>query len=181
MAYPTKIDVEKHIIRYKGLFDFDGIYNLVVQWMKARRYWFHETTYKHKVPSPLGAEQEIYFRGEKEVTEFYQHHIFVYFHLWDMTEVEVEVGGVKKMLISARLEIIISGALNIDWEKRFEQSTLWQNVRDFLMKYIIRQDIETIWYDELRYRIYKLHTAVKEYLDMQAKGSEYTGYLGDSG
>ncbi|MBD3354922.1 hypothetical protein GF361_02975 [Candidatus Woesearchaeota archaeon] len=180
MAYPTKLPIEKHRIRYKGLFDFDGLYNLIVQWMKARRYWFHETSYKHKVPLPTGAEQEISFIGTKDVTEFYEHHITIDFHIWDMTEVEMEVKGVKKTLTNARMEIIISGALNVDQQKRFDQSTLWQNVRDFFLKYIIRQDVETIWYDELRYRIYKLHNTIKEYLDMQAKGNEYKHYLGDN-
>jgi hypothetical protein len=180
MTYPTKITTDKHTIRYKGLFDFDGLYNLIVQWMKARRYWFHEEAYKHKVPLPTGAEQEITFKGDKEVTEFYMHSIRLDFHLWDMTEVEVEVGGVKKTLTSARMEIVMVGVLNIDYQKKFDKSTLWQNVRDFLLKYIMKQDVETIWYDELRYRIYKLHDAIKQFLDMQAKGSEYKGYLGDN-
>ena len=180
MAYPTKLPIEKHIIRYKGLFDFDGLYNLIAQWLKARRYWFQEIKYKHKVPLPTGAEQEITFEGTREVTDFYQHHIVVDFHLWDMTEIEVEVGGQKKNLTSARLEIVLYGTLNIDYEKRFDQSTLWQGVRDFFLKYILKQDIETVWYDELRYRIYKLHNTIKEFLDMQAKGNEYAGYLGDN-
>ena len=96
-------------------------------------------------------------------------------------EVEVEVGGVKKTLTSARMEIVLMGVLEIDPEKRFAQSNVWQNVRDFFLKYILKQDVETIWYDELRYRIYKLHDSIKKYLDMQAKGNEYAGYLGDSG
>ncbi|MBR9691834.1 hypothetical protein GOV06_03520 [Candidatus Woesearchaeota archaeon] len=179
MAYPTKLETDKHTIRYKGLFDFDGVYNLIVQWMKARRYWFQETSYKHKVPLPTGAEQEIVFKGEKNVTEFYQHHIQIDFHLWDMTEVEIDVGGTKKTLTNARMEIVLSGAVVIDPEKRFAQTTFLQNIRDFFFKYILKKDIETVWYDELRYRIYKLHDVIKEYLDMQAKGSEYKGYLGD--
>jgi len=181
MAYPTKLPIERHIIKYKGLFDFDGLYNLIAQWMKVRGYWFQEDKYKHKVPLPTGAEQEITFIGTREVTDFYQQVVTVDFHLWDMTEVEVEVEGKKKTLTSARLEIILYGALNIDYEKRFDKSVLWQSVRDFFLKYILRQDIETVWYDELRYRIYKLHASIKEFLDLQAKGDEYAGYLGGRG
>ena len=180
MAYPTKLPIERHTIRYTGLFDFDGLYNMIVQWMKSRRYWFHETKYKHKVPLPTGAEQEITFKGDKDVTDFYKHEIVIDFHLFDMTEVEVEQQGVKKTLTSARMDIVISGALNIDYEKRYDQSTLLQNIRDFFLKYVLKQELESVWYDELRYRLYKLHNAVKEYLDMQAKGNEYAGYLGDN-
>jgi len=180
MSYPTKLPIEKHIIRYKGIYDFDGLYNLIVQWMKARRYWFHETKYKHKIPLPTGAEQEITFTGTKDVTEFYQHNIVVDFHIWDMTEVEVEIDGEKKILTNARMEIIIQGSLNIDYEGIYGKSTFWKTIRDFFLRYVLKQDIETVWYDELRYRIYKLHAVIKEFLDMQAKGNEYAGYLGDN-
>jgi hypothetical protein len=176
---PKKLGLPKLTIRYKGLFDFDGLYNLIVQWMKARRFWFHESKYKHKVPLPTGAEQEITFKGEKDVTEFIHYDIKVDFHLWDMTEVELEVKGQKKHLTNARMEIVLSGAVVVDYEKRFEQNVFWQNIRDFFLKYIVKKDVETIYGDELYYRVNKLHEVIKEFLDMQAKGSEYKKYLGD--
>ena len=172
--------VGRHVIRYKGLFDFDGLYNLIAAWMKARGYWFQEKVYKHKVPLPTGAEQEISFTGSKDITEFYRHNMALDFHLWDMTEVEVEVKGVKKTLTSARMEIIITGDLEVDYQGRFEKKKFLQELRNFLMKYIIKEEMEGVYADELRYRLYKLHTAIKEYLDMQAQGSEYAGYLGDN-
>jgi len=177
MAETIKLD--KHIIRYKGLFDFDGLYNLIVQWMKARRYWFHETKYKHKVPMPTGAEQEITFKGTKDITEYISQEIVIDFHLWDMTEVEVEQAGVKKTLTNARIEIVLTGALNMDIESRYEKTKFLLGLRKFLHKYILRPDIDA-WADELRYRLYKLHEEIKKFLDMQAKGSEYVGYLGDN-
>jgi len=180
MVYPTTIPTNKLTIRYKGLFDFDGLYNAIVQWMKARRFWFHETKYKHKVPSPLGAEQEITFTGDKKVTDFYMHAITVDLHLWDMTEVEVVQKGIKKTLTNARLQIDIQGTLFLDWEKRWETSTFWVAVRDWWLKYIMRREIESIWYDEIYYRTYRLHKIIKDFLDMEAKGYEYEGYLGDN-
>ena len=180
MGYPTNIDTEKFIIRYKGLFDFDGLYNLIVQWMKSRRYWFHEETYKHKVPFPSGAEQEINFKGDKKIDEFHMHAINIYFHLWDMTEVEVEVDGVKKTLTNARMEITLNGNLTLDYEKRYEKNNFLMTIRDFFLKYVIKENVETMWYDEMRYRVFKLHGAIKDFLDMQTKGNEYRGYLGDS-
>ena len=174
-----KLNLDKHRIRYKGLCDFDGLYNLIIQWMKSQGYWVQETKYKHKVPSPLGAEQEMTFKGEKEVTEFYKYHISVDFHLWDMTEVEAEVKGAKKKLSNMRMEIVLSGAVELDPEGRFEKTGFLQKLRHFYMWYIIKADM-FMWFDELRYRVYKLHGIIKDYLDMQAKGHEYAGYLGDS-
>lgn len=168
------------IIRYKGLFDFNGLYNLMVQWMKARRFWFHEDTYKHKVPTALGAEQELLWKGNKKITEFYMQDIRIYIHLWDMTEVEVVQKGVTKKLTNARIEMIISGVVTIDYEKRWEESTFYMALLDFYRKYIAKEEIETGYTDQLYYRMYKLHAAIKEFLDMQAKGNEYAGYLGDN-
>ncbi len=179
MAYAIARGIPKQTIRYKGLFDFDGLYNVIVQWMKARRYWFHETIYKHKVPSPAGAEQEITFKGDKKITEFYKYEVTVKFHLWDMTEVEVEIDGVKKTLTSARLEISLNGKMLIDFEGRYGKTNFLVELRDFMLKYILRRDIENIYEDQLYYRVIKLQGVIKDYLDMQTKGNEYAKYLGD--
>lgn len=180
MAYPTSLAAPQMIIRYKGLFDYDGLYNIMVQWLKARGFWFHERTYKHKVPSPLGAEQEIEWTAEKKVTDYYKFVYSIKWHLWDMTEVEVVKEGVKKVLTNARLEIKLKGVLEIDWKKRLGGSTFWTFVRDWYHKYIIRKDIETIWGDTMYYRLQRLHKLIKDFLDMEAKGYAYEGYLGDN-
>ena len=46
-------------VRYNGLFDFDTLYASIIDWGKNYGYKVHEKVYKHKIPSPLGAEQEI--------------------------------------------------------------------------------------------------------------------------
>jgi len=179
MAYPSTIPTRRFTLRYRGLFDFDGLYNVMVQWMKSRRYWFHEIKYKHKVPSPAGAEQEIIFRGDKKITDYIGYELTVEFHLWDMTEVEVVHKGVKKTLTNARMEIIFLGQVDIDYEKRFESSTFWMAVKDFYNKYILKEEIETVYWDTMEYKTQQFMNVVKEFLDMEAKGYEYAGYLGD--
>jgi len=166
-------------VRYKGLFDFDGLYNLIAHWFKSRGYWFHETTYKHKVPSPLGAEDELKWEGTKKVNDYVQYEIEIEMHLWDMTEVEVEKDGVKKTLTNARFELIIDGDLEIDYQGRWQRSAFWAAVGDFYHKYIIKKEWETVYGDELWYRMQKLQNTIKEFMDMQAKGYEYKGYLGE--
>ena len=180
MVYPAKSPTRKFILRYSGLFDFDGLYSMMAQYLKVNRYWFHEYKYKHKVPSPLGAEQEIFWRGEKKVNEYIHYSIFLDFHLWEMTEVEVVQKGVKKTLTSAKMQINIIGFMDIDWEKRYEQSVFLQALKDFYNKYVLKRELESIYWDTLHYRCQKFLNVIKEYLDMQAKGYEYKGYLGDN-
>lgn len=167
------------IIRYTGLFDFNELYNLIVAWMKARRYWFEEVSYKHKVPSPLGAEQEIDFNGNKKVTEFYMQDISLNIHLWDMTEVEVVQKGITKKLTNARAQIVFNGVVTIDYENRWQDSWFTKFLFDLYYKYIAKKEIETLYVDQLYYRIYHLQSELKEFFDMQAKGHQYANYLGD--
>jgi hypothetical protein len=96
-----------------------------------------------------------------------------------MTEVEVVKDNVKKILTNARLELSISGTLTLDYQKRWERSPFWAAVGDFYHKYIIKKEWETVLWDEMWYRMHKLHALIKDYMDLQAKGYEYKGYLGE--
>ena len=180
MAYPKTINTNQLIIRYKGLFDHDGLYNMIVRWMKTRRYWFHEEVYKHKVPSPHGAEQEFTFTGEKKISDYIMYSMRIAFHLWDMNEVEVIKDNAKRTLTNARMEIIMVSTVNVDYEKRMEKSKIWAAISDVYYKYFLKEDIESIHHDTIYYRMFKLHNAIKEFLDMGAKGNEYEGYMGDN-
>jgi hypothetical protein len=178
---PEPMKLRKLLIRYKGVLDLEGLYRVVVQWLKSRRFWFHETTYKHKVPSPFGAEEEITFNGERKCTEYYRDDIRVYFHVWDQQEVEVIREGKKQKLIKAKVEIQIQGTLVLDWQGMFDRSPFMQKLRNFIHAHIIHEKIENIWHDELFYRTMKLQAVIKDYLDMQTKSHEYAGYVGDEG
>lgn len=179
MGFPTTIDVGDPIrIRYKGLFDFDGLYNLIAEWLKSRGYWFKETSFKHKVPSALGAEQEMKFTGEKKSTEYVEQDVTISFHLWDITEVEVERNGVKKKFVNGRIQIEITGKIKLDYEETFNKSSFWKKVRSFYYNYIMQPEIFSMA-DQLYYRLIKLQTSIKDFLDMQTKSNEYSNYLGD--
>lgn len=167
-------------VGYSGIFDFDGLYLVIAQWFKARKYWFHESTYKFKPGSEWGNEVEIKFKGEKNVTDFYMFEIEVYFHVWDMADVEVIQNGVKKKLTKGRMEIVISGDVTFDYQNKFTKSKFYERLYKFYIKFIVREKITDNVPDVLYYRMYKLQNLIKEYLDMQAKGNEYAGYLGDS-
>ena len=113
------ISTPRLTLRYNGLFDFDGLYAAVIDWAKNYNFMWHEVDYKHKVPSPSGAEQELKWMMTKQVTEFIHYSIIFTIHIWDMLEVQVENDGRKRALTTARLYIWIDGTLTYDWQKRF--------------------------------------------------------------
>lgn len=178
---PQPYKLPKLTIRYKGVLDLEGLYRVFVQWLKARRYWFHETTYKHKVPSPFGAEEEIMFHAERKCTEYYRHDIDIYFHIWDQQPVEIIKEGKKQKLIKAKFEIQIKGTLVTDYQGKFDKTAFMQKLRDFMHRHIIKERLESIWADELYYRTLKLQAVIKDYIGMYTKSHEYAGYLGDTG
>ncbi|MCF7866869.1 hypothetical protein K9M18_05545, partial [Candidatus Woesearchaeota archaeon] len=57
-------------IRYKGVYDFDGLYKLMRGWLDERRYDFMETLYKDKVAGTLGNKVEIKMTPEMKIDEF---------------------------------------------------------------------------------------------------------------
>ena len=179
MAIPTTFPIQELRIRWTGLFDYDGLYMLIAEWFKKRRYWFTEGSYKHKVPNALGAEQEIDFSGEKLINNYIKYTINLSLHLWEMTEVEVEKNGIKKKLTNGRMEIKIFGVMELDYEGVFK-GTFWEKVRHFFYRYVMFPDITGYYGDQIYYRMVKLQSAIKQHLDMQAKGNEYANYMGDS-
>src|SRR3989344_580355 len=156
------------LIRYRGLFDWAGLYATIADWFKHYRFILHEEMYKHKVPSPQGAEQELFWYAEEEVTEFVKFRFEVSFHLWDMTEIEVVKDGKKKLLTNARLEIQISGKLMFDWQNKFDKNKFTRALRDLYLGYIWRRESSSVYGDMIYYRMLNLHAHVRKYLDMQS-------------
>lgn len=179
MSSETETEIEVGVIRYHGLFDWEGLYYSIADWYKRYRFYLIEEMYKHKVPTPLGAEQELHWYGTVDLTEFVQFRVDTYFHLWEMTEVEVVRNGKKKLLTNARLEIIVKSTLILDWQKKFEKNRFTRALRTLWLQYLYRREATTLWLDTLYYRSLGLVAHIKKYLDMQGQSHAYAGYLGE--
>jgi len=172
---PDTLPAPRRTIRYQGLFDFDGLYAAMIDWAKNYGYMWHEIDYKHKVPSPKGAEQEWKWQMTKEVNEYVHFKILITSHGWDLTEVMVDVNGKKKPLTSGRIYIHMEGAVTFDWQKKFTGGPF----PELLGKIYTRlhdRDRSNYW-DTLHYRMYNLHAILKKYFDMQTTTHPYKGYL----
>lgn len=163
-----------NILKFNGIFDFDGLYKVMHDWLVDRQYYFEESLYKHKVPTPAGAEQHIKWDCWRKVNAYVKYWINIYFILRDMKEVEVIKDGERKKLTKARLLIVFGGKVELDFSKRFPHNRLAKNLMDFLINYIWKPEkVVSMWWDELYYRIYKFQRVVKEYLEMESKGNAY--------
>ena len=170
--------VPLRMIRYTGLFDFNGFYAAMIDWAKNYGYMWHEIDYKHKVPSPKGAEQEWKWEMYKEVNELVHFTILIIAKVQDLTEVSVEIDGKKKDLSSGRMHLQMSGTVKFDYQKKFSGSRFAEWLGKIYEKMHAREMAN--YGDMLHYRMYNLHAIMKKFFDMQTAKHPYKGYLGES-
>ena len=161
------------IVKFSGIFDYEQLMKTLRSWIVNQGYEFHETSVKYKVPSPSGSEIEYAWWGWRKVNSYVKYHIDIFFHFWHFHDVEVVRDGKKQKLQSARLQMEISGRVELDWTSRFGGSKMMQALADFYDNYIIRRDIDTIYGDQLYYRLYKFQRVAKEFLEFESKESAY--------
>jgi hypothetical protein len=176
---PDTIKLPRVTLRYNGLFDFDAVYSAIIDWAKNYGYMWHEVDYKHKVPSPKGAEQEFKWLLTIKITEYVSYEILMTVHGWDLMEVEVESEGRKKSLLNGRLYIWIDPTIYLDYQKKFSKSGILGKTLGNWYKNLNEKEISNHC-DQLVYRCYNLHAILKTYFDMQTKKHQYKRYLNEN-
>jgi len=161
-------------IKYEGVFDMDGLYRFMREWLEYRRFRFLEKSYKSKVPTPLGSEVELSWDAWRKESEFMRYWVTVYFHFWDLEEVEVIREGRKVKMHKARFEIVFGGKLELDYQGRWDRTPLLKKLRDFYFKFVFTplKEMGQYW-DELHYYIYRFQSATKKFLGMHTSGNAF--------
>ncbi|MDO8741074.1 MAG: hypothetical protein Q7J54_05885 [Candidatus Woesearchaeota archaeon] len=176
MSEDTQWETPHYKIKKVGIVDLDGLYRLMHRWYVDRNYYFEEPTYKHKVPSPAGAEEEFEWFGWRKMNDYVKYWILAYMHFYEMKEVEIIKDGKKKKMIRARVYIEVWGTMEWDWQKRWQGSKFLENVRKFMDQYFFmtRDKIgSSVWGDRLMYVAMKLHSEIKEHLEMETLSDTY--------
>lgn len=158
-------------IRYKGLFDWTGVYRLVHDWLVKNQFRFYEKRYKDKLDTALGNELEVDVYGEKEVTEYYKYRVDVAYHLWESREVPVVVNGKQTKLWQGRVHIAISGKVITDWQGRYKDGKMNKMMETFLNKVVLKNEIEMKHIDPLDKDLHRLESDIKKLLKIEADAS----------
>jgi hypothetical protein len=161
------------IVRYKGVFDFDGLYKLVTSWIKHQKFKLYETNQKWKPP-----EVEIMLDCRRKKTGYKRDRIKVHFWGFKNGEVEKLEGDKVKKLWDARMKITFSSYVEtgysnyFGWE-RWGISKFTMVLMNFLNRYVIKKELDLVDTDVLYYELYQLHAKVKEFLQLESRGSAY--------
>jgi len=167
-----KYPVPKRIVRFKGIFDYDGLYKMMQEWMKGRHYEFHEKKYKEK-PYWFAPETEVTWWAEKKLTNYIMLRIDIFIHLYDAEKIEVVKDGKKKQMMNTRMQIDIWGSVKTDYSEEFEKSSFFKRIEKFLNERILHKEILLKYLDAFDYELYDFETAIKKFLGMEARESAY--------
>lgn len=156
------------IIRYRGIFDFDGLYKFIVKWIKDHDFDFYEKEILDKPP------YKIYkMEGRKKVNFFVMHLLLPEIWLWEAKPVEVIRNGHKKVLTKARMKIVINAGYILDYDGDFERSPGLKKLEKFLNSKILYHEHFLKVFDYLDYFLYGFMTDIKKYLEMETASNAY--------
>lgn len=168
------LDSDPIIIRYNGVFDFEGLYRMMHAWLVNKRFTFHEDRYKDKVFTPFGNELEIDWTAEKKVTEYVKEYITVYFHLWDFSEAEIIKDGKRLKMTKSRMEIRLDCKLELDYTKKFAKAgTFGKRLGEFYQNKVIYWEWRFKYASALVYSLYDFHHKIKKYLELYSDTNAY--------
>lgn len=156
------------IIKYRGVFDYDGITTFVIKWFKKRKFNVNEKKHKHKMSCPHGLDIDWGVEFWKKIDDYYMYQADVQFRLWNARQVEVVKDGKKKMLWYAELKVVIGMDVVCDYMGRWETNQFFERLRNFYDQYIIKVDIRVRHVDPFYYKLLDLQTEIKKKLEMEA-------------
>jgi len=172
--YDNKRPERKIIIKKVGIIDLDGLYQTMYRWFYDQKYYFEEGTSRLRPGSPAGVQYEYRWTAWRKVNDYVKFNISTWIYVYDAKELEVIKEGKKIKLTKCRLQIELDGSVEMDYTGRFSKTKFGQFLFWFYNSFILQEEkFVANWWDELYYRMYKLQTIIKEYIDMEAKGNAY--------
>ena len=173
-AHPKTVSIRKHTLLKYGIIDFDGLYKAMYQWLYEHKYHFEEPLSRIRPGTAAGVEYEFRWQAWRKINEYYKQNILIHMQVWDVKDIEVVKDGHKVKLTKCRIKIDFSGDIELDYTNRFGKTKFGKMLFNLYNTFILQSERQlATWWDELYYRVYKLQTIAKEYLDMEAKGNAY--------
>ncbi|MBU0666381.1 MAG: hypothetical protein ABIC91_00490 [Nanoarchaeota archaeon] len=166
------IDAGTTNVKYKGIFDWGGLYQLIAQWLYNRKYEVHENRYKDKESTPWGNEIEVTVNAHRRITAYIRYTFTIDYHLWDAKEIEVVEDGKKVKKTQGRILVSINAGLQLDWTDKFKGSK-FNELLGKLIKTIKKKEIKILHEDYQEYENYALQTEIKKFLKMETDRHEY--------
>ncbi|MBS3135597.1 hypothetical protein J4401_01425 [Candidatus Woesearchaeota archaeon] len=127
-------------IRFKGVWDMQELYDAAINYLRDRKYKFHEKIYKHKAPSPFGVERQYIWEAEQLIDDWMEVTFNIYIHTYDAHDIDVhDNNGEKKTLTKGKIWVVIRLTSSWDPKKDFDRNSFFGQLKAFYMNYIYRR------------------------------------------
>jgi len=128
--------VSKQKINYEGLFDAKELFKLIDQFFFHLNYDKLEIKQTESVkPEGKYVEQEVeYYR---KLSNYIQNRVHIKLILSDLKEVEVKKEKAKVKLNKGKVQLIIDGYMETDWEGMWETKPIYYVIRTVINKWVV--------------------------------------------
>ena len=160
------------VVKFRGNFDFLGLYDLLFAWLRDHNY--RPVEKKHKEKAGDGREVELVIVGEAEITEYVNYNAEFSIHVWDMKTVEVKEGDKTKTMDWGRLEVKLKGGITVDPKDKIPgTSGILKAMDTFLKKVALWRELEFLHEDNMGATITKVQAMVKKFLNMDSSETAF--------
>ena len=129
-------------IKHKGIFDFTSTYKVLYEWLVDEGYDVNEKAYKENIGAGGAKEIEIEWIALRKISDYFRFVLKIQFHVLGMTDVEVEIDGVKQKMNKGQFELKVTSTLEKDYENRWENKAGFKFLRTLYDRYLISGRIE---------------------------------------
>ncbi|MFH1917319.1 MAG: hypothetical protein ABIJ21_08720 [Nanoarchaeota archaeon] len=171
---PNKVQIATGLlVKFKGLYDYTGLYQFMRAWFQKNQYLLQEDRYKDKAFTALGTEIEPKWSAERKINEYIKYQISVEFHIWEGKDVEITENGKKKLMTTGRMTINISSTVLLDYAKIYEGKGKFINFIGEVYKKMRWREMEMVYFNQLEDETFMLQKAIQNYLNMHGKEDAY--------
>ena len=169
MEVGGKDTVFSSMIKYNGIFSFADLYKFCYDWLKEETGFdkLIENKYEEKIEGD-SKKIKVEWTGEKKLTDYFRFDINVKFTIDNLTEVEINQGGIKVKTNKGSAKIEVKGILVKDYEGKFQRTAFNKFMRGIYEKWIITTRINE-FEDKIASSCDELLTQTKSYLDLEGR------------
>lgn len=168
-----RIVVDKLRLTYTGIFSVVELYQLIDRWTREKGYDKRENKNVEEV-KPSGKNIELDIEPWKKITDYVRSSIHMRIIMSDIKEVEVEKDNLKVKMNQGKVQIIIDGWLDTDYENRWEGHPIFFFLRSVFEKYVYKPF--TVGYENyVASDVSHLHSTIKSFLNLYRYTTTHSG------
>jgi len=133
----------KEKVEYRGIFDFQGLYQYAHSWFREAEYGVDEEEYIEKLKGTK-KDIEVKWKAMKDVSDYFKFEHTIKFEIQEMADVEAEINGSKRKMNQGKIKIEITGTLIKDRESKWDTSPFYRFMRDVYNKFVIPSRIDEL-------------------------------------